>query len=197
MGIKKFVVGNFDDEAVLFPAVKKVRRAGYKIHDVFTPFPIHGLDKAMGLRDTSLHTAGFIYGITGTATAVGFITWALTIDWQVVFGGKPFFSLPAWIPITFELTVLFAAVGMVLTFCWLCQLAPFVKKDHFNPRSTDDLFVMALECTDKTNEAELIAFLSSLGAKDVSVQHRETGWWLGRYDKDDSARLGKQKVAVH
>lgn len=197
MGIKKFVVGNFDDEAVLFPAVKKVRRAGYKIHDVFTPFPIHGLDKAMGLRDTSLHTAGFIYGITGTATAVGFITWALTIDWQVVFGGKPFFSLPAWIPITFELTVLFAAVGMVLTFCWLCQLAPFVKKDHFNPRSTDDLFVMALECTDKTNDEELVAFLNSLGAKDVSVQHRETGWWIGTYDKDDSARLGKPKVAVH
>ena len=197
MSIKKFAVGNFDDEAVLFPAVKKVRRAGFKIHEIFTPFPIHGLDKAMGLRDTSLHTAGFIYGITGTATAVSFITWALAIDWQVVFGGKPFFSLPAWIPITFELTVLFAAVGMVLTFCWLCQLAPFVKKDHFNPRSTDDTFVMALELTEKSNEAEATAFLTSLGAKEVSIQYRETGWWLGRYDKDDSARLGKQPVAVH
>lgn len=75
MAKKKFIVGNFTDEAVLFPAVKKVRRAGYKLHDVFTPFPIHGLDKEMGLRDTSLHTAGFIYGITGTSTAVGFITW--------------------------------------------------------------------------------------------------------------------------
>lgn len=196
MSIKKFVVGNFDDEAVLFPAVKKVRRAGYKIHDVFTPFPIHGLDKAMGLRDTSLHTAGFIYGITGTTTAVSFITWALTIDWAIVFGGKPFFSLPAWIPITFELTVLFAAVGMVLTFCWLCQLAPFVKKDHFNPRSTDDTFVMALECTSSTNEAEAVAFLNSVGAKDVSVQYRETEWWLGRYDKDDTARIHKP-VAAH
>src|SRR3982751_1667305 len=184
MPVKKFVVGNFDDEAVLFPAVKKVRRAGYKIHDVFTPFPIHGLDKAMGLRDTSLHTAGFIYGITGTTTAVSFITWALTIDWQINFGGKPYFSLPAWIPITFELTVLFAAVGMVLTFCWLCQLAPFVKKDHFSPRSTDDLFVMAIECTDKTNEQEAAAFLTGAGAKDVSVQYRETGWWLGRYDDE-------------
>jgi hypothetical protein len=184
MPVKKFVVGNFDDEAVLFPAVKKVRRAGYKIHDVFTPFPIHGLDKEMGLRDTSLHVAGFIYGITGTATAVGFITWALTIDWALNFGGKPYFSLPAWIPITFELTVLFASVGMVLTFCWLCQLAPFVKKDHFNPRSTDDTFVMALEITPKTNEQEAINFLNSAGAKEVSVQYRETGWWLGRYDKD-------------
>jgi hypothetical protein len=184
MAVKKFIVGNFDDEAVLFPAVKKVRKAGYKIHDVYTPFPIHGLDKAMGLRDTSLHTAGFIYAITGTATALGFISWALTVDWQIVFGGKPFFSLPAWIPITFELTVLFASVGMVLTFCYLCQLAPFVKKDHFNLRSTDDLFVMALECTDKTNETEATAFLRGVGAKEVKVNYKETEWWLGRYDKE-------------
>lgn len=184
MAIKKFVVGNFDDEEVLFPAVKKVRRAGYKIHDVFTPFPIHGLDKAIGLRDTSLHVAGFIYGITGTATALGFITWALTLDWRINFGGKPYFSLPAWIPITFELTVLFASIGMVWTFCWLCQLAPFVKKDHFNPRSTDDTFVMALECTDKTNEQEAISFMNSIGAKQVIVQYKETGWWIGRYDKE-------------
>jgi hypothetical protein len=196
MARKKFIIGNFDDEAVLFPAVKEVRKAGYKIHDVFTPFPIHGLDKAMGLRDTSLHTAGFIYGITGTATAVGFITWALTVDWPLNFGGKPFFSLPAWIPITFELTVLFASVGMVLTFCYLCQLAPFVKKDHFDLRSTDDHFVMALECTPKTNEAEAIAFLKSLGAVDVNVQVKETEWWLGRYDKEKKLFEKESEVAV-
>ena len=184
MSVKKFVVGNFYDEAVLFPAVKKVRRAGYKIHDVFTPFPIHGLDKAMGLRDTSLHTAGFVYGITGTTTAVSFITWALTTDWPINFGGKPFFSLPAWIPIMFELTVLFAAVGMVLTFCYLCQMAPFVKKDHFHLRATDDLFVMAIECTEKTNEGEVSDFLRNIGAVEVTTQYKETGWWIGRYDKE-------------
>ena len=196
MSIKKFIVSNFYDEAVLFPAVKKVRRAGYKIHDVYTPFPIHGLDKAMGLRDTSLHVAGFVYGISGTATALGFITWALSVDWPLNFGGKPFFSLPAWIPIIFELTVLFASVGMVLTFCWLCQMAPFVRKDHFNLRSTDDTFVMAVECTDKTNEQEAIAFLNSIGAKEVTVQYKETEWWLGRYDKD-TVRFTRKEEAVH
>lgn len=195
MGVKKFIVGNFYDEAVLFPAVKKVRRAGYKIHDVYTPFPIHGLDKAMGLRDTSLHVAGFIYGITGTSTAIGFITWALSVDWPLNFGGKPFFSLPAWIPIIFELTVLFASVGMVLTFCWLCQMAPFVRKDHFNLRSTDDTFVMALESTDQTNEQEAIAFLNSIGAQEVAVQFKETGWWLGRYDKDTKRFERKAELA--
>src|SRR6478735_4177407 len=184
MPIKKFVVGNFYDEQVLFPAVKAVRKAGYKIHDVYTPFPIHGLDTAMGLRDTSLHTAGFIYGILGTLTAFSFITWVFTTDWPLNIGGKPFFALPAWIPITFELTVLFSAVGMVLTFCYLCQLAPFVKKDHFHPRATDDLFVMAIECTDKTNDGEVAEFLTNLGAKEVSTQVKETGWWIGNYADD-------------
>src|SRR5258708_24021532 len=116
----------------------------------------------MGLCESSIHTAWFIYAITGTMTALGYISWALTVDWQLNFGGKPFFSLPAWIPITFELTVLFASIGMVLTFCYLCQMAPFVKKDHFNLRSTDDTFVMVLECTDKTNETETINFLQNL-----------------------------------
>jgi len=161
-----------------------VRKAGYKIHDVYTPFPIHGLDAAMGLRDTSLHTAGFIYGITGTTVAFSFITWAFTTDWPLNIGGKPFFALPAWIPIIFELTVLFAAVGMVLTFCYLCQLAPFVKKDHFNPRSTDDTFVLVIECTDRTDENEAMRFLSDIGGQDVSVQYKETGWWVGSYAKD-------------
>ena len=183
-GIKKFVVGCFDDEKVLFPAVKNVRKAGYKIHDVYTPFPVHGLDHAMGLRETSIHTAGFIYGITGTTTALSCISWILVRDWPLNFGGKPHFSLPAWIPITFELTVLFAAVGMVLTFCYLCQLAPFLKKHVFHPRSTDDLFTMVIECTDKTNESEVQAFLQNAGAKEINVQNAETGWWIGTYDKE-------------
>ena len=183
-GIKKFVVGSFDDEAVLFPAVKNVRKAGYKIHDVYTPFPMHGLDHALGIRETSLHTAGFIYAITGTTTALTFISWVFTKDWPLNIGGKPHFALPAWIPITFELTVLFSAVGMVLTFCYLCQLSPFVKKHHFSMRATDDRFVMAIECTNNTNDNEVIQFLEQAGASDINVQVAETGWWLGRYDRD-------------
>jgi hypothetical protein len=183
-GIKKFVVGSFDDEAVLFPAVKNVRKAGYKIHDVYTPFPVHGLDHALGLRETSLHTAGFIYAVTGTTTALSFISWVFTKDWPLNIGGKPHFALPAWIPIMFELTVLFAAVGMVLTFCYLCQLSPFVKKHHFSARATDDHFVMVIECTDKTNESELQSFLQSNGAIDINTQIAESGWWIGRYDKE-------------
>jgi len=184
MAKKKFVVGCFDDENVLFPAIKKVRLAGYKIHDVYTPYPMHGLDHALGLRETSLHTAGFIYGITGTTIALGGMSWVFTSDWPLNIGGKPYFPLPAFIPITFETTVLLSAVGMVLTFCYLCQLAPFVKKHHFHVRATDDLFVMVIETTSKTNVADLQNFLSSAGAIEVNVQEVEAGWWLGTYDKE-------------
>ncbi|HET9057771.1 MAG TPA: DUF3341 domain-containing protein [Chitinophagaceae bacterium] len=189
--VKKYVVGCFDDEKVLFPAVKKVRTAGYKIQDVYTPMPVHGLDYALGMRDTSLHTAGFIYGITGTTTALVCMGWIFTSDWPLNIGGKPHLPLPAFIPITFELTVLFAAVGMVLTFCYLCQLAPFVKKHHFHERATDDLFVMAIECTEKTNEEEVKAFLKGNGAVEIEVQEAPVGWWLGRYDKP--SKLFKSK----
>lgn len=181
MAIKRFVVGSFEDEPVLFRAVKKVRTAGYKLYDVFTPMAIHGLDKAMGLRETSIPTAGFIYGITGTTTALCGISYTLVYDWPLNIGGKPHFSILAWVPIMFELTVLFSAVGMVLTFCYLCQMAPFVRKHHFSPRSTDDRFVMVIECTEKTNEEELKTFLQQTGAEEVHVQNAETGWWLGSY----------------
>lgn len=184
MARKQFVVACFDDEGVLFPAVKKVRNAGYKIKDVYTPYPVHGLDHALGMRQTSLHTAGFIYGITGTMTALGCMSWIFTQDWPLNIGGKPHLPLPAFIPIIFELTVLFAAVGMVLTFCYICQMAPFVKKHHFHPRATDDLFVMVIECTSKTNVNDLIGFMQSAGAVEVEEQIAEDGWWIGRYDKE-------------
>lgn len=195
MAKKKFVVASFDDEKVLFPAVKKVRLAGYKIHDVYTPYPVHGLDHALGLRETSLHTAGFIYGISGTTIALGCMGWIFTSDWPLNIGGKPHFPLPAFIPITFETTVLLSAVGMVLTFCYLCQLAPFVKKHHFSLRATDDHFVMVIECTSKTNVNDLQSFLSNAGAFDVNVQDAEANWWLGTYDKEQSLIKEEPTVA--
>jgi hypothetical protein len=194
MAKKNFVVGCFDDENVLFPAVKKVRLAGYKIHDVYTPFAVHGLDHAIGLKETSLHTAGFIYAITGTTIALGGMGWVFTSDWPLNIGGKPHFPLPAFIPITFEATVLLSAVGMIITFCYLCQMAPFVKKHHFHLRATDDLFVMVIEATSRTNIDDLQQFLRNAGAVEVNVQNVEEGWWLGTYDKEQ--KLIKEDTQV-
>jgi len=194
MAKKNFVVGCFDDENVLFPAVKKVRLAGYKIHDVYTPFAVHGLDHAIGLKETSLHTAGFIYAITGTTIALGGMGWVFTSDWPLNIGGKPHFPLPAFIPITFEATVLLSAVGMIITFCYLCQMAPFVKKHHFHLRATYDLFVMVIEATARTNIDDLQQFLRNAGAVEVNVQYVEEGWWIGTYDKEQ--KLIKEETQV-
>ena len=97
----------------------------------------------------------------------------------------------------FEFTVLCSCVGMVLTFCYLCQLAPFVRKHHFHLRSTDDLFVMVIECTAKTNEAEVTAFLTgTLEQKKSIYKYAETGWWLGRYDKEQKLLIQEQKLLL-
>lgn len=189
MAIKKFAVAAYDDEEVLFPAVKKVRNSGYKLHDVYTPFPVHGLDIALGLKETDLHIAGFIYGLCGTSTALGFMSWIFLSDWPINFGGKPHFSLPAFIPVTFELTVLFAAVGMVLTFCYLNQIMPGVKKHVFHPRQTDDLFIVAIELNDHTSEQEVLDFMKSTGAVETNVQTAESEWWYGRWDQKEAYEL--------
>ncbi len=189
MAIKKFAVAAYKDEEVLFSAVKKVRKSGYKLHDVFTPFAVHGLDKAVGHKDTDLHIAGFIYGICGTSTAVSFISWVYTVDWLQNYGGKPHFALPAWVPISFELTVLFAAVGMVLTFCYLNQIMPGVKKHVFHQRQSDDMFVVVLELNAHSNEQEVLKFLKATGADETNVQVAESGWWYGRFDKKEPYEL--------
>ena len=193
MAIKKFAVACYDDEAVLFPAVEKVRHSGYKLHDVYTPFPVHGLDVALGHKESDLHVAGFCFGLTGTATALSFMSWIFTKDWSINYGGKPYFALPAFIPITFELTVLFAAVGMVMTYCYLNQIMPGVKKHIFHPRQTDDLFVIAIEITDPAAELEIVDFLKTTGSLETNVQVAEEGWWYGRWDKEEDYQ--KQQLA--
>ena len=108
--------------------------------------------------------------------------------------GKPYWSVPPNVPVYFELTVLISAVGMVLTFCYLCQMAPFVKKHHFHPRATDDFFVMVIEATSRTNVNDLQDFLRNAGAVEVSAQEVESGWWIGTYDKEQ--RLIKEDTQV-
>jgi hypothetical protein len=125
------------------------------------------------------------------------MSWIFNSDWPMNIGGKPHFPLPAFIPITFELTVLFAAVGMVLTFCYLCQLAPGVKKHIFHPRQTDDLFVMVIEVTAKTNAAQLKSMLTSIGGLEVNEQRGESGWWYGRYDREDRLFDNNQPAPVN
>ena len=137
------VYGLYDDEVKLIEAVREARAQHLDIHDVFTPFPVHGLDPVLGLAESRLHVGGFVYGACGTLLAFGFMTWVFTRDWPIIFGGKPYFSAPAFIPITFELTVLFAAIGMVVSFYLVCGLGPGASEENIDDRITDDLFCLA------------------------------------------------------
>jgi len=164
---KELIYGLYDDEVIMMDAIKKANAAHIDIYDVYTPFPVHGLDPLLGLEESRLHIAGFVYGSIGTLTAFLGMSWVFTKNWPVVFGGKPYWSVPAFIPITFELTVLFAAIGMVVTFYTVCGLGPGVTNPYLDSRITDDKFCIAFDAAEvSTDQAN--SFFSSTGASEVS-----------------------------
>jgi hypothetical protein len=169
---KKVLYGLYLDEEILLDAVREIREDGKEIWDVFTPFPVHGLDPVLGLKESRIHIAGFVYGLIGTLTAFGFMTFVFTRDWPIIFGGKPYFSVPSFIPITFEFTVLMAAVGMVVTFYMVCGLGPGVTNPYLDPRITDDRFCIAFDVTGKSEEEieELKVLLSKTNADETNIK---------------------------
>jgi hypothetical protein len=161
------IYGLYNDEEDLLHAVKAAKEGHLDIYDVYTPFPVHGLDPVLGLDESRLHQAGFIYGMLGTMTAFLGMTWIFTKDWPNIFGGKPYWSVPAFIPITFELTVLFAAIGMTVTFYVINGLGPGVVNKHLDDRITDDKFCLAFD-TSAVAEDKASAFFKSTGASEVN-----------------------------
>ena len=135
---KNFVLGVYEDEDVLLDAIRKVRAAGVKIHEVFSPFPVHGIEDALGYRRSRLSIAAFMFGLLGTTLALTLQIGTMTIDWPMIVGGKNFLPFPTFIPVTFELTVLLGAFGMVGTFFVVSNLKPWGKPRIFDIRITDD-----------------------------------------------------------
>jgi len=163
---KDIVYGLYNDEEDLLKAVKQAKDDHMDIMDVYTPFPVHGLDPLLGLSESRLHIAGFIYGALGTLTAFGGMSWIFTKDWPQIFGGKPHWPVPAFIPITFELTVLFASIGMVVTFYLINGLGPGVVNPTIDLRITDDKFCIAFDKAE-VDASAAESFLRSSGASEV------------------------------
>jgi hypothetical protein len=163
---KDIIYGLYNDEEDLLRAVKQANADHLEIMDVYTPFPIHGLDPLLGLAESRLHIAGFVYGFLGTLTAFMGMTWIFTKDWPIIFGGKPHWSFPAFVPIIFELTVLFAAIGMVVSFYIVNGLGPGVVNPTIDLRITDDKFCIAFDKSEvESSKAE--SFLQSSGAAEI------------------------------
>lgn len=166
---KKFIVGIFDDEDILIHAVQKVRKEGVKIHEVYSPFPVHGLDDALGYKRSRLPIAAFMFGLLGTGLALFMQIWMLGIDWPMIIGGKDYVPFPTFIPVTFELTVLLASLGMVATFFVASDLKPYGKARIFDLRSTDDKHVMAVDLAkNKLTPEQLRSILTESGASEVN-----------------------------
>lgn len=139
-----YIVGLYNDEDILMEAVHKVRQSGVKIEEVYSPFPVHGLDEALGYKRSRLPIAAFLFGLLGTILALLMQIWMLGVDWPMIIGGKDYVPLPTFIPVTFEVTVLLASLGMVGTFFIVSNLKPYGKAKIFDLRSTDDMHIMAL-----------------------------------------------------
>jgi len=173
MASNKYIVGLFDHEDKLIQAIRACKKENVEITDALTPFPVHGLEDELGYQDTRLHTTGFMFGITGTFVALSVMTWIMTTNYPINFGGKPNFALPSFIPITFELTVLFASVGMVMVYCIRNGLFPGAVPRILDERITDDRFVLSFEVDENTTQEhmdKIVSLLKGNGAVEVSAK---------------------------
>jgi hypothetical protein len=152
---------SFDDEVPLLEAVRKLRDNKLIIADVLSPFPVHGLDKVLSFKRSRIPVGGFIFGALGAILAFGFQAWVFTVSYPLIIGGKPFFSAPTFIPITFEVTVLFAGLSMVAAFLIRSKLKPDIRFEPVDERITDDRFVILVDAVDKERTLESVRSLLS------------------------------------
>lgn len=170
---KDFIIGIFDDEETMIHGAEKLRDKNITIYDFYTPFPVHGLDELLGMKRSILPYVTFVAGAMGLSFAVLLQVWTSSVSWPTNIGGKPFASLPAFIPISFELTVLFAAHLSVLAFFVINKLFPGQKVSLFDQEQTCSTFVLCIE-KDKANFDDVKALLTEHGALDVKLSSQET-----------------------
>jgi len=165
----KMVMGYYLHPDDLVDAVTEIREKELPIEDIFTPFPIHGLDELAGLRKSRIPTLGFIFGLIGSISAFGFMTWVFTVDYPLIVGGKPYFAVPSFIPITFEVTILFAALAMVFGFLIKSKLGMGSKPKIYDEKITDNHFVVLLKGGSDSDVNTAKQALTVTGAMDVKT----------------------------
>ena len=161
----------FDDDDILLDAVKQIVKSKIYINEIYTPFPVHGLDKAMKLKPTNMSIATFIYGCIGFTVAIMMMNYIMIVDWPQNIGGKPSFSfqenMPAFVPVMFELTVFFTGHLMVITFYLRSRLWPFKKAENPIPETTDDKFLIQIPIYG--NESKIKSILKKTDLFKMSV----------------------------
>jgi hypothetical protein len=165
----KVIYAMYDDDDVLKDGAKKLVAKGVKVAEVFSPFPIHGIDPIIGVKQTRLGIMAFLYGLTGLLLATVGMRYFMIQDWPMDIGGKPnetyLDNVLAFVPISFEFTVLCAAHGMAITYLLRNKTLPGMPAQNPDPRTTDDKFVMEFRMSENSQftEAELHAMLNETG----------------------------------
>lgn len=169
---KDFLIGTFEDDIPVMAATKKARDRNISIYDIYTPFPVHGLDEAMGIKRSILPYVTLVAGLVGLLCGVALQVWTNGMDWPVIVGGKPPTALPAFVPIMFELTILFGAHTTVAGFLFLTNLYPGKKALVFDQDQTCHKFVMAFDKS-TVNVEEVSNLLKEFGAMEIREQSAE------------------------
>ncbi|MDG1146764.1 MAG: DUF3341 domain-containing protein [Crocinitomicaceae bacterium] len=173
----RVIYAMYDDDDVLKDGAKHLVSKGVKVEEVFSPFPIHGIDPIIGVEQTRLGIFAFIYGLIGLTLATVGMRFFMIVDWPMNIGGKPNFSymenMLSFVPITFEFTVLCAAHGMAITYFIANRTLPGMKAQNPDPRTTDDRFVIELRASQNTkfSAAELESLVKETGL--VEIEQKE------------------------
>ena len=171
--MSKMIYGVWEDEELLKEGIVKLKEQGVVCRDVQSPFPVHGVEHLLNIPRTRISITAFMYGITGTSLAL-LMTWYMMVhDWQINIGGKPNFALylnlPAFIPVTFEMTVFCAAHGMVITYLLRSKLLPGVTAPMPVKGITDDKFVLHVEVKNESMVSAVASQIRNAGALDVKI----------------------------
>jgi len=165
------LIAAFDSAPAIYHAAEQVRDAGFRHWDVISPMPVHGMDKAMGLRRSIVPRISLAGGITGVCTGMTLIWWTGAFDYRLTVGGKPFFSPMYAFPVSYELTILFTAFATIGGMFFLNGLPmhyhPVLKSPEIK-RATDDRFYIVIEARDpRFNLADTRSFLAKIGGADI------------------------------
>ncbi len=161
------VVGIWLDDHELVIAAHKVREAGYKKFDAITPFPVHGLEEAIGIKRSMIPWVTFVMALVGCSCGLLLEYWTSAVDWAINVGGKPFFSGPAFVPIMFECTILFSALASVVALFAICGL-PKIAPPVIDPDLTSHKFALFIpESEANYDAARAEQLLKQVGARDV------------------------------
>ncbi len=166
MNKKRYLISVFDNEDKLIHSAQDLLSKNFNIHDIYTPFPLHGLDDLLKIKTTRLPYICFGAGFIGCSLGLIMQYYISAVEWPLNVGGKPFFSWPAFIPITFELTILIAALTTIVAFFYRSNLFPGKMVKIFDKNQTNDRFLLAIEDTDSSLKEILVGH----GCMEVQVK---------------------------